>query len=187
MDLVQIVAERARVSGDLVKVDHFLNHRVDPVVLELIGRDLAERIAPWQPDLLVTPETSGIPPAAAVSLVSGIPFVYARKRLSPTGTGFERPVYSRTHERTYTLWVGDDALAGAERMVVIDDFLSHGSAATSLVDIGNDAGVPVVGVAVVIEKSFENGRKRLADLDIGVTALVDVASIRPVFDVRIGS
>ena len=187
MDLAQIVAERARVAGDLVKVDHFLNHRVDPVVLELIGRDLAERIAPWAPDLLVTPETSGIPPAAAVSLASGIPFVYARKRLSPTGSGFERPVYSRTHERTYTLWVGEDALDGAERIVVIDDFLSHASAATSLVDIGRDAGVPVVGVAVVIEKSFENGRKRLTDLDIAVTALVDVTSIRPVLDVRPGS
>jgi xanthine phosphoribosyltransferase len=187
MDLAQIVAERAKVAGDLVKVDHFLNHRVDPSVLERIGSELAERIAPWEPDLLVTPETSGIPPAAAVSLASGIPFVYARKRLSPTGLGFERPVYSRTHQRTYTLWIGEDALAGAERMVVIDDFLSHGSAATSLIDIGRDAGVPVVGVAVVIEKSFESGRKRLADLGIEVTALVEVASIRPVLDVRPGS
>lgn len=187
MDLARIVAQRSKVAGDLVKVDHFLNHRVDPEVLARIGSDLTERVARWQPDLLVTPETSGIPPAAAVSLASGIPFVYARKRLSPTGTGFERPVYSRTHERTYTLWVGEDALAGAERMVVIDDFLSHGSAATSLIDIGNDAGIPVVGVAVVIEKSFENGRKRLTDLGVGVTALVEVASIRPVFDVRPGS
>lgn len=187
MDLVRIVAERARVVGDLVMVDQFLNHRVDPSVLEHIGSALAERIAPWEPDLLVTPETSGIPPATAASLISGIPFVYARKRLTPTGTGFEQPVFSRTHGRTYTLWVGDGVLEGASRIVVIDDFLSHGSAASSLIAIGRRADVAVVGVAVVIEKSFEDGRVRLTSLGVPVTALVDVAGMHPDIDVRPGT
>ena len=79
MNIPAIVAERGRVSGDLVLVDDFLNHRVDPIIIDEIGRQIAEHFIDLSPDLIVTAEASGIPPAMATARYLPVPVVYAKK------------------------------------------------------------------------------------------------------------
>ena len=97
MDLQAAVAARARIEGSLVLVDEFLNHRVEPDVINSVGRTLAESFAELEPELILTAEASGIPPALACASALGIPMVYAKKYL---GTGdrysFAREVTSPT-------------------------------------------------------------------------------------------
>lgn len=83
MDLHQKIKDEATVTGEIVHVDHFLNHRVDPAVMGEVGRRIAKIAAPLSPDVILTAEASGIPPAMAVSLETGIPMIYAKKYLTP--------------------------------------------------------------------------------------------------------
>jgi xanthine phosphoribosyltransferase len=178
MDLLTAVREMATVERQLLKVDRFLNHRVDPSVLADIGRRLANVLEPWRPDLLLTAEASGIPPALAAGLAMTTPVVYAKKFLGPGERyAFTRDVVSSTKGPEYRVQVARHALEPGAQVAVIDDFLSGGRTAEALGEIAEEAGCRVVGACFVIEKAFRNGRARLESHGWVVRALVTVTAI----------
>ena len=178
MNIPLIVAERGRVSGDLVLVDDFLNHRVDPVIIDEIGRQIAEHFTDHAPDLIVTAEASGIPPAMATARYLPVPVVYAKKYL---GVGdrhtFAREVVSPTKGVEYRVEVARRALEPGGRTLIVDDFLSGGRTAEALGQIVEESGGEVLGFAFVIEKQFAGGRTILEAHGWDVWSIVEIAGI----------
>ena len=178
MNIAAIGAERGRVSGDLVLVDDFLNHRVDPIIIDEIGRQIADRFTDLAPDLIVTAEASGIPPAMATARYLPIPVVYAKKYV---GVGdrytFAREVVSPTKGTEYRVEVARRALEPGGRALIVDDFLSGGRTAEALGQIVEESGGEVSGYAFVIEKQFAGGRTLLESHGWDVWSLVEIAGI----------
>lgn len=143
-------------------VDEFLNHRVEPAVIQSVGEELAESFAASRPDLVLTAEASGIPPAMACSHALGIPMVYAKKYL---GTGdrysFAREVTSPTKGVEYRVEVARRVLPPGLRLIIIDDFLARGRTAEALGEIALEAGCDLIGFGFAIEKCWQAGRERL--------------------------
>jgi len=177
--LADAIRRRGRIEGTLVKVDEFLNHQVDPELLEVIGADIATRWHDRAIDLVITAEASGIPPALIAARHLGVPMVYAKKypRSTADRPAFVREVASPTKGTEYRVEIARRLLDTGRRVLIVDDFLSGGRTAEALGDIVEEAGSTVVGFAFVIEKSFVAGRSRLAARGWPVDSLVMVNSM----------
>jgi len=175
----QAVIAHGRVEGELVKVDDFLNHRVEPGLMTAIGIDLAALLQPSQPTIVLTAEASGIPPALAAATALDVPMVYAKKypRRSSPRPSYVREVSSPTKGDEYRVEVARRVLGAGERVAIVDDFLSRGRTAEALGEIVEEAGSTVVGFGFVIEKAFMEGRRRLQEHGWAVAALVSIASL----------
>lgn len=176
--LRKAVEEYGRVEGNLLKVDDFLNHRVDTTLFPEIGEEIAERLSGSRADLVLTAEASGIPPAIVAAQALGVPMVYAKKYV---GVGerytFAREVSSPTKGTEYRVEVARRVLPPGQRVAIVDDFLSGGRTAEALGEIVEEAGGEVVGFIFVIEKTFTGGRRRLEQHGWDVDALVTVTSL----------
>lgn len=178
MDLRTAIDRYASVEGEIVKVDGFLNHRVDPEVMADVGRRLAALIGPHQPDVLLTAEASGIPPTAVTSGLLSIPYVYAKKYVGPGHRyTFAREVSSPTKGTEYRVEVARHVLPAGLRVAILDDFLAGGRTALAMGEIAEEAGCTVVGCAFVIEKGFAPGRALLESKDWKVWSLETIASV----------
>lgn len=176
--LKEAVLTEGRVVGSLLMVDGFLNHRVDPPLLHAIGADLGDRFADAEPDLVVTAEASGIPPALTTASHLGVPLIYAKKYLGPGDRNvFAREVQSPTRGTEYRVEIARRVLPAGLRIVIIDDFLAGGRTAEALGDIAEEAACAVVGFGFAVEKLFTGGRDRLEGRGWRVEALVTVASL----------
>jgi xanthine phosphoribosyltransferase len=177
--LAEAVRTRGRIEGTLVKVDDFLNHRVDPLLMDLIGADIAARWRHDAVDYVITAEASGIPPALAAAHHLGIEMIYAKKypRSTADRPAFVREVASPTKGTEYRVEVARRVLESGRRVLVVDDFLSGGRTAEALGEIVEEAGATVVGFAFVIEKSFVAGRTRLEQRGWSVDSLLLVESL----------
>ncbi len=176
--LRRAIFERGRVEGSLLKVDDFLNHRVEPGLIAAVGADLAARFAAAAPQAVLTAEASGIPPALACALALAVPMVFAKKYLGPGGRDvYSREVFSPTRGMEYRVEVARRALAPGERLLVVDDFLAGGRTAEALGEIAEEAGCPVAGFGFAIEKTFQEGRRRLLAHGWRVEALARVVSL----------
>ncbi len=166
-------------SAQVLKVDAFLNHQVDPVLMQQVGVEFARRFAGQDIDKVLTIETSGIAPALMTALALGVPMLFARKQQSLTlgGELLTARVYSFTKQVESTIAVAASHLAAGERVLIVDDFLAHGQAALGLAEIARQAGAAVVGVGVVIEKAFQPGRAALERHGYRVEALARLASL----------
>jgi len=176
MPLVErIVAEATVVDDRLLKIDQFLNHRIEPVLMQAIGTALAERLAPLRPDLLLTAEASGIAPALATALALGVPLVYAKK-YSPEveAPALSRLVPSATKGGQTRLVVSARYLPADARVALVDDFLANGRTAVALAEIVAEAGATLVAAMFVVEKLFQHGRAGLEALGVPVGALAQV-------------
>lgn len=167
-------------SEQVLKVDAFLNHQVDPVLMREIGAEFARRFAGARVDKVLTIESSGIAPALMTALALGVPMVFARKQQSLTLTDelLSARVYSFTKQVESTVVVAARHLAGGERVLIVDDFLAHGQAACGLARIVEQAGARVAGIGIVIEKAFQPGRGELERLGYRVEALARIASLQ---------
>lgn len=167
-----------RVEGTLLKVDDFLNHRVDPDLITAVGDSLADRFTTALPDLVLTAEASGIAPALACALRLQLPMVFAKKYLGPGGRDVHfREVYSPTRGMEYRVEVFRRALFPGLRVLIIDDFLAGGRTAEALGEIAEEAACSVIGLGFAIEKTFQEGRRRLTAHGWRVEALARVASL----------
>lgn len=177
MDLQSRVANEATVNGDIVLVDHFLNHRVDPDLMAEVGRRVAAMSDELSPDVVLTAEASGIPPAMAASLATGLPMIYAKKYLTPGGrTSYWREVSSATKEFEYRIEVREHVFTGG-RVLIVDDFLHQGRTAEALGEIVEEAGGEVVAMVFVVEKAWVGARARLERRGWPVHALVSIAGL----------
>lgn len=177
--LAEAVRLRGRIEGTLVKVDDFLNHKVDPPLLDLIGADIADRWRRDRIDEVITAEASGIAPALATARHLGVEMIYAKKypRSTADRPAFVREVASPTKGTEYRVEVARRVLGPGRRVLVVDDFLSGGRTAEALGEIVEEAGATVVGFAFVIEKSFVSGRERLEQRGWMVDSLLVVESL----------
>lgn len=176
--LRQAIETRSRVEGDLLKVDDFLNHRVDIDILPEIGEEIAARFAGSRPDVVLTAEASGIPPGIMAAQALGVPLIYAKKYV---GVGerytFAREVSSPTKGTEYRVEVARRVLEPGQRVAIVDDFLAGGRTAEALGQIVEEAGGTVLGFVFVIEKTFTDGRARLESHGWEVDALVQIRSL----------
>lgn len=151
--LERIHAEGA-INGEVIKVDRFLNHQVDPQLMEVLGAELADRFADRSIDKILTAETSGIMLAQAIAGRLQVPFVYAKKKRPRTmGEFFAAASYSFTKQESTTLYVSREVLGAGERVLFVDDFFAFGSTFKAIEEILTQAGAVLVGAAVIINKS----------------------------------
>ncbi|MGX9132940.1 xanthine phosphoribosyltransferase [Rummeliibacillus sp. JY-2-4R] len=175
----KIINEGKVLSGDVLKVDSFLNHQIDPQLMQAIGQEFAELYKDAGLTKILTIESSGIAPAVMAGLILGIPVVFARKSKSVTLTDnfYTTEVYSFTKKITSTLTVSKDYVKEDDVILIIDDFLANGEAAKGLLDIVKQAGATTSGIGIVIEKGFQPGGKLLREQGYRVDSLAIVSSL----------
>lgn len=165
--------------GNVLKVDAFLNHQVDPVLMQHIGQEFAARFKDAKITKVWTVESSGIAPAVMTGLALGVPVIFARKHKSLTlNSGmYTADVYSYTKKTTNQISISKRYVDKTDRVLLIDDFLANGQAVEGMLQIADQAGVEVVGAGIVIEKSFQPGSAELAAKGVRVESLAKVSSL----------
>ena len=176
----RILSEGQNLGGGILKVDSFVNHQVDPALMEACGAELAELFKEVGATKVLTAEISGIAPALTTALHLGLPVVYARKSkpITMPDQVFLTLTPSHTKGRTVELIVSPEYLGPQERILIIDDFLASGQTILGLVRLAQAAGASIVGIGALIEKNFEGGREALAYLEVPVHALAVIASMQ---------
>lgn len=171
--------EGRNLGGGILKVDGFVNHQVDPALMNDCGRELAARFSFLRATKVLTAEISGIAPALTTALHLGLPVVYARKSKPITMPDqiFLTLAPSHTKGRTVELIVSPEYLSRGERVLIIDDFLATGQTILGLARLAQAAGSTVVGIGALIEKTFEGGRAALAPLGVPVEALAMITDM----------
>jgi xanthine phosphoribosyltransferase len=175
----RILREGKNLGGGILKVDGFINHQVDPILMDACGQEFARRFGTIGATKVLTAEISGIAPALTTARHLGLPVVYARKSkpITMPDQVFLTLTPSHTKGRTVELIVSPEYLAGEERLLIIDDFLATGATILGLVRLAQVAGARIVGIGAVIEKSFEGGRDVLSHLNIPIESLAVITSM----------
>ena len=179
-ELRERILKEGKVLGNgILKVDGFVNHQVDPKLMDSCGREFAKRFAHLGATKILTAEISGIAPAVATAIHLGLPVVYARKNKPIT---MPDQVYltlapSHTKGRMVELIISPEYLANHEKVLIIDDFLASGQTILGLVRLAEAAGSTVVGIGALIEKIFEGGREALAPLGVPIESLACIKSL----------
>ncbi|KGR77349.1 xanthine phosphoribosyltransferase [Ureibacillus sinduriensis] len=175
----KILKEGKVLSDTVLKVDSFLNHQIDPLLMKEIGDEFANRYTDEIITKILTIESSGIAPATMLGLTIGAPVVFARKRKSLTLSSnlYSSKVHSFTKNETNEISVSKDFLSADDNVLIIDDFLANGEAIKGLLDIAGQAGANVIGVGIVIEKGFQQGGALLREQGIRIESLANIKSL----------
>lgn len=175
----RILREGRNLGNGILKVDSFINHQVDPSLMDECGKELARRFKNVGATKVLTAEISGIAPALTTGYHLGVPVVYARKHKPVTMPDqvFLTLTPSHTKGRTVELIISPEYLAGGERVLIIDDFLASGATILGLVRLAESAGAKIVGVGALIEKTFEGGRQALAYLNVPIESLARIRAM----------
>ena len=163
-------------NNSILKVDAFLNHQIDPELTMELGREFSKRFADKEVTKILTVESSGIAVALTTALFFHVPVVFARKQKPSTMNEnlYSTKVFSFTKNVTNNVSVSKKFLPPGENILILDDFLANGEAAMGLVDLVHQAGSNVVGIGIVIEKSFQPGRNRLIEAGYQVESLARI-------------
>ena len=156
----RILAEGRNLGSGILKIDSLINHQIYPDLMFEMGKELGERFKDVKAQRILTAEISGIAPAVMVGLALGVPVVYARKTKPITmfGPVFLETAPSHTKGNEVNLLVSAEFLPPNQNVLIIDDFLATGKTLRALARIVEGAQSRVVGVGVVVEKTFEGGR-----------------------------
>lgn len=175
----RILRDGKNLGNGILKVDGFINHQVDPDLMDACGQEFARHFRHIGATKILTAEISGIAPALTTGKHMGLPVVYARKQKPVTMPDqvFLTLSPSHTKGRMIELIVSPEYLSGGERVLIIDDFLATGATILGLARLAQTAGARIVGIGTLIEKSFEGGRNMLAHLDVPVVSLVCIDSM----------
>jgi xanthine phosphoribosyltransferase len=179
-ELKERILRDGKILGNgILKVDSFVNHQVDPTLMDACGRELARRFENVHATKVLTAEISGIAPAVTTALHLGLPVVYARKTRPVTMPDAVLLTLAPSHTKGVMteLIVSPEYLGSSERVLIIDDFLASGATIMGLVRLAQTAGAAIVGVGALIEKTFEGGRKVLGGLGVPVEALARISSM----------
>lgn len=167
----RILEDGIIVNNDILKVDSFINHQIDVSLVRALAKEICAEFKSFGVNKILTIETSGIAFAYAVAEEMGnLPLVFAKKSKSATvdNNVFTSEVKSFTRGFSSNVTVSNKYLKESDTVLIVDDFLAEGNASLGLIDICNQAGAKVVGVAVAIEKGFQPGRNRLEALGLKV-------------------
>lgn len=176
----RILSEGRVITEDILKVDAFLNHQVDPLFLRELGREFARRFSDVKATRILTIEASGIAIAVMTGLEMGLPVVFAKKKKPGTMTGsvYSTKIKSFTKGLEYDICVSSSYISENDRLLIIDDFLARGNSITGLLEIIEKSKASLEGIGIVIEKGFQEGGKKLRDMGIRVESLVVVKSMK---------
>ena len=180
-ELRRMILEKGKgIGNDIVKVDMFLNHRIDTGLLFKMGEAWAEEFRDDKPDMVLTVEASGISMAVAAAHALGdIPVVFAKKSstIVQNDDVVQAPVYSFTHKTQNMIRIEKQYLPENARVLIIDDFIADGQAARGLINLCWQQGATVVGVGIAVEKGFQPGGKALRESGIHLKSLAVVDGI----------
>jgi len=180
LELIERIRRDGKNLGNgILKVDGFINHQVDPVLMDACGRELARRFAKVGATKVLTAEISGIAPALTTAQHLGLPVVYARKSkpITMPDQVFLTTAPSHTKGRMVELIVSPEYLAGGEKILIIDDFLASGATIWGLVRLAQAAGATIVGIGTLIEKVFEGGRELLKPIGVPIESLAVITAL----------
>ena len=176
----KILEEGKGIGKDIVKVDMFLNHRIDTKLLFAMGEAWAEEFRDEKPNLVLTVEASGIAMAVAAAHALGdLPVVFAKKSNTAvlTSETVQAGVYSFTHKTQNIIRIERRYLPEGSRVLIIDDFLADGQAVKGMMNLCEQQKAEVIGVGIAVEKGFQPGGQQLRDAGVHVKSLAIVDRI----------
>ena len=180
MDLLKkrILQDGKCFEGGILKVDSFINHQMDPILMKSIGVEFVRRFANKDFNKVMTIEASGIAPAIKVGYLLELPVVFAKKKQPKTMENMiSTTVRSFTKDREYNVCISKDFLSKEDRVLFIDDFLANGNAANGIIDLIDQAGAQLAGMGFIIEKAFQHGGEVLRERGIHVESLAIIDSL----------
>ena len=175
----RILKEGKVLPGGILKVGSFLNQQIDTELLKEMGKEIASLFASAGVNKILTIESSGIAIAVAAGMAMDVPVVFAKKHktINMDGDFYLTTVHSFTHNTNYNVVVGKDYIKEGDRVLLVDDFLANGYALRGLIDLVNQGRGEVVGVAVAIEKCFQDGGNALRAQGLRIEALAAIESM----------
>lgn len=174
----RIRTEGRVLPGNIIKVDGFLNHRVDTALMRSMAKEFKSRFDLTGLTLVLTVEASGIALATICAEEFGVPLVFAKKAKSDNIEGglYKSEIYSYTYKKQVTLIVSGQWLKSSDKVLIIDDFLANGEALRGLVEIVQEAGAELLGIGVAIEKGFQPGGQKIRDAGVHLESLAIIES-----------
>ena len=169
------------IGDNIVKVDRFLNHRVDTALVTEMGREIAAHFRDDAPSVILTVEASGIALAVTAAQALGrLPVVFAKKHAASTlrGEMYAESIRSFTKDISYDMRCASHCIGPADRVLIVDDFLADGEATRGMLSLVRQAEAQCVGVAVAIEKAFQKGGRTLREKGLKVLSLAAIREIR---------
>ena len=173
---MELLKERIRregkvLPGNIIKVDGFLNHRVDTALMSQLADEFAKYFDVNNITMVLTAEASGIP----------LPMVFAKKAKSDNIEGglYQSEIFSYTYKKKVTLIVAQEWLGPNDRVLIIDDFMAKGYAMQGLIDIVKAAGAELVGIGVAVEKGFQHGGDALREKGYPIHSLAVIEEATP--------
>lgn len=183
---MELLQERIRregrvLPGNIVKVDGFLNHRVDTRLLEDIADEFAKYFDTSKITVVLTAEASGIALATICAQKYGVPMLFAKKAKSDNIESglYQSEVFSYTYKKRVTLLVSQEWLNADDHVLIIDDFLANGCALNGLIELVDGAGATVEGIGIAIEKGFQPGGDGLRERGYRLESLAIVDAMDP--------
>lgn len=181
MDLLRqrILQDGKHLGKGILKVDSFMNHQIDPLLMQAVGEEFAARFKQFNPTRILTAETSGIAPALAAAMSLKVPLVFARKHKPVTMAAepYVESAPSHTKGGVVDLIVSSEYLESTDRVLIIDDFLASAKTLVALVNLVKSSGATLVGIGAVIEKEFQGGRALLKDVTVPIESLAIIESM----------
>ena len=177
----RILADGQVIGNNILKVDSFLNHQIDPQFILRLGAELARRFKEEGVTKVLTVEASGIAVAMAAALSLGVPVVFAKKKqaLTQEGDVYAAPVFSFTRKEHLEITVARQFLSADDVILIIDDFLAHGEALNGMISLVAQAGGKLAGAGIVIEKHFQKGGDAIRAKGVRVESLVSIERMNP--------
>lgn len=175
----KIKTDGIAVNEHILKVDSFINHQVDPMLMQEMGREIAEHFKDKGITKIATIESSGIAPALMTSIAMNVPMIILKKQPSKILNQdlYQTVVTSFTKETNYELTLSKRYINENDHVLIVDDFLANGEAATAALRLLRMSHATIAGFAVLIEKSFQPGRQKLTSQGIEVFALAKIAKM----------
>ena len=181
---VKLLEDRIRsdgevLPGNVLKINSFLNHQVDPELMKKVGEEFSQLFKDSGITKVLTCEASGIAPGVMTAYELHVPLVFARKKKPATlnDAVYWADVYSYTKKVTNQICVEQKFLHKDDHLLIIDDFLANGEAVKGMINIANQAGAEVTGVGIVVAKTFQGGSDWLKDHGYRLEALAEIASL----------
>ena len=165
--------------GNVLKINSFLNHQVDPELMKKVGEEFSRLFKDSGVTKVLTCEASGIAPGIMAAYELHVPMVFARKKKPATlnDAVYWADVYSYTKKVTNQICVEQKFLHKDDHLLIIDDFLANGEAVKGMINIANQAGAEVAGVGIVVAKTFQGGSDWLKEHGYRLEALAEIASL----------
>lgn len=172
--LEQKILEDGKINpGNVLKVDNFLNHQIDIDIMRQIAYEFKRRFRGKPVNKVLTIEASGIAIATMLADLYDVPVVFAKKgeTANCTDDKYISQAYSFTHKKMNNVFVSRPYLSANDQVLIVDDFLADGEAASALIDIVHQAGGSVTGVGIAIEKGLQKGGQKLRDAGYQVESI----------------